>query len=155
MKFDNKAFLQETLARAKRGDAEAGKEALKTAVTALDTKDFNSPVIQYLARCLWDYVGNDIPLERALNVEDEPNKGGRKLKYDPVELMAVDVLLRYHAGMTPEEAIAWIDNNIGADRRTVQRIRVQYAPMEEMDRDLLLHSTGSLRKNLEDVLPHT
>jgi len=151
MSFDNKEFIQEMISRAKSGDAEAGRDALQALVHVLDNKEFNSPLVGYLAECLWDYVHHEVPIERALNVENGPQKGGRPA-YDPVELMAVDLLLRNFVALDKDAAEWWIKEHIGASERTMGRVRKICAPMEDMDRDLLLHNAGSLRQKVAEVL---
>lgn len=110
----------------------------------------------------WDYVHHGIRLERAPEVEAE-NKGGRPPKYERTELAAVDILLRDYAKCKPEAALTWICENIGVDRRFMQRVRVEYdrrynkhtdGPlMESLSRGLLLHLSGSMRQKVAEVLP--
>lgn len=153
-------FERELIERAQCGDADAGREALYSAALALDAQRLDSPLIPFLAECLHEYI-DGVPLARALCVEKD-NTGGRPPKYDKDEIAAVDILLRDYGGYSPEDAIAWIDEYIGADRRTVQRIReaydsrhnptADYPLMESVNRDGLLHLSGSLRNTIADAL---
>ncbi len=74
---DTEEFLRQLIERAHRGDADAGKEIIKLIVHCLDLKDYESPLFPYLAECLWNYGYHGVPLDRALNVEGVPKKGGR------------------------------------------------------------------------------
>ena len=98
---------------------QAGREVLTSIVLAIDAGRFGYRPFPFLAECLWLYVSNGVPLARALCVEGDKSVGGAPLQYDPLELAAVDLLLRDHAGFSPAEAVAWIRENIGADRKAV------------------------------------
>ncbi|MDB4409320.1 hypothetical protein N9235_00700 [Gammaproteobacteria bacterium] len=161
--MDEKEFEEYLIWRTERGDTEAGREILKSVASSITGM---SLLLDYHAKCLCQYAEEGVQLERALGVkEEEPDKGGRPKKYDELELAAVDILLRHHAGMGPEEAVNWIIKNIGADRRATQRIRKVYDSkynevtdeplMENLNYDLLLHMTGSRRKKVAEVLPQT
>jgi hypothetical protein len=77
----------------------------------------------------------------------------------------VDLLLRDHAGFKPEQAIEWIEINVGADRRFVQLRRKEYDAryndfgakklMESRPVDDLLELARSLREKVGGVLPQT
>jgi hypothetical protein len=152
-------FEYELIRRANRGDADAGMEILRNIVLRIDHKDYNSPLFPYLAECLWSYLHDGIQLDCALNVEAE-NKGGRP-GYDWTELAAVDVLLRFYKGDPAGKAIDWIECNIGASKDTVSRMRAVYrlkhadAPFRRMDRETLLHFSGTFRQKVAKVLPQT
>lgn len=164
-RLSDREFHEELIRRASRGDAEAGKEILRTVALLIDAGQWTSPLFAFLADGLWEYTQHGIPLDRALCVEPESASGGRPQKYNPDELAAIDIILRDHAGYGPEEAVRWIAERIGADRRTVQRIRREYdrrynksaeGPLtESLSLDDLLQLSGNLRKNLEGVLPQT
>ena len=106
-----------------------------------------------------------MPLERALGVEPDFNPGGRRKKYNDTEVTAVDILLRYHADFSLEQANIWIEERIGADRRFVQKRRLEHDStynssfaselMESLSLDDLLHLSGSMREKVAEVLPHT
>jgi hypothetical protein len=162
---DPERFEQQLIEGAAKGDAEAGRELLESAAVRIHAKDYDSPVFPYLANCLLDYVKHGIRLDRALNVEED-NLGGRPPKHDRTTLAAVDILLRDHAQFKPEAALEWIRNNIDdIDRRYLQRVRAEHDSrynehtgenerlMESLNRDLLLHLSGSLRQKVEEVLP--
>ncbi|MFZ5620690.1 MAG: helix-turn-helix domain-containing protein [Pseudomonadota bacterium] len=160
-RLSDREFHEELIRRASRGDAEAGREILRTVTLLIDAGQWTSPLFAFLADCLWEYTQHGIPLDRALCVEPEPASGGRPQKYNPDELAAIDIILRDHAGYTPEKAVRWIAEKIGADKRTVHRIRRRYdksaeGPLtESLSLDDLLQMSGSMRKNLDEVLPHT
>ena len=154
-------FERQLIKHAQRGDEEAGREILYTIALAIDAGRFDSPLFPFLADCLILFARDGVPLERALCVERDRNPGGKPSKYDSTELAAVDILLRDHAGFSPEQAVTWIKENIGADRRTVQKRRPDYdgrynpgsGPlMESLDRETLLHRSGSLRKTVAQAL---
>lgn len=81
----NDEFEHELIKRAGHGDAEAGRELLKTISLRITGRQFDSPLFDYLADCLWQHLEDGVPLERALGVEEEDKKGGRPKKYDPVQ----------------------------------------------------------------------
>ncbi|HEX2237136.1 MAG TPA: hypothetical protein VHJ19_01980 [Gammaproteobacteria bacterium] len=161
---DTEQFERELIARAKAGDADAGKKILLNIALKIDLGQFDSELFPYLADCIWDFAYHGIRLDRALNVEAE-NKGGRPPKYETLELAAVDILLRDYANFRPEAALTWICENIGVDRRHMQRVRSEHDQrynkhtdkplMESCERDFLLHLSGSLRQKVAEVLPHT
>ena len=150
---------------ANKGDDLFGREALEIIAERIERGLFDSPLFAYLATNLRTYLDQGVPLERALGVESDANPGGRQKKYDETEIAAVDILLRYHADFSPEEANIWIEERIGADRRLVQRRRLEhdstynssYASglMESLSLDDLLHLSGSMREKVAEVLPHT
>jgi hypothetical protein len=158
-------FEQEIIRQADEGDSQAGRKALEIIASRIEIKQFDSPLFSYLAESIKEFLHEGISLDRALGVEDEPNKGGRPRKYDEVELAAVDLLLRNNAGFTPEEAVEWIEENVGADRRAIQRLRSAYDArynkfgadklMESRGQDDLLDMSGSMRKKVGGVLPQT
>jgi hypothetical protein len=144
--------------RSHEGDAEAGREFLRQVVSAITAGRFDSPVFDALAKRLSLFLDGGIPLERALGVESEKDKGGTPATYDPIELAAVDLLLREHANFTKEAAIRWIEDKLGADRSTVMRCRkmcdsrYNNAPcplMEVLGHDDLLHLSGSLYRYIK------
>ena len=158
-------FENQLIRRAEEGDPEAGRIALETIAGRIETRRYESPLFDYLATNIRAHLDDGIPLDRALGVEEEPNKGGASTKYDETELAAVDLILRDHAHFGPEKAVSWIHSNIGADRRLVQRLRLKYDARynkfgaerlaESLDLDLLLHMSGSMREKVAEVIPHT
>src|SRR6476660_3024093 len=117
-------FERELIKRARQGDAEAGREILHKIALAIDSGRFDSPLFPFLAERLVEFL-QGVPLEPALCV-DNKSIGGAPLKYQPNELAAVDLILRDHAGFSPDLATSWIEDQIGADRRAVQRLRKSY-----------------------------
>lgn len=158
--YNTEWFERQLIERARQGDAEAGLEALVSAAFAIDAKRFDSLLLPYLADCILQFR-EGIPLDRALGVEDR-KPGGRPTKYDACELAAVDILLRDHGGLSPENAVAWIAEQIGAERSTIQKYRRQFDSrynretkgglMDAWDRDLLLDQAGALRNAVEPAL---
>ena len=161
-------FEQETIRRAEQGDSEAGRLALDMVAGRLDRRELDSPLFDYCASSIRAYLDEGISLDRAFGVQEKIQRGERPRKHAELEIAAVDLLLRDHANFKTEKALEWIDEQFLIDRRTVQRIRIKYDSrysgledaqedglMETMDMDLLLHNAGSMRKNLEGVLPQT
>ena len=150
---------------ANNGEDSYGREALEIIAERIERGLFDSPLFAYLATNLRAYLDQGVPLERALGVETDLNPGGRPKKYNDTEIAAVDIILRYHADFSSEEANIWIEKRIGADRRLVQRNRLEhdskynssYASelMESLSLDDLLHLSGSMREKVAEVLPHT
>jgi hypothetical protein len=150
---------------ANNGEDSYGREALEIIAERIERGLFDSPLFTYLATNLRAYLDQGVPLERALGVETELNPGGRPKKYNDTEIAAVDILLRYHADFSLEQANIWIEERIGADRRFVQKRRLEhdstynssYASelMESLSLDDLLHLSGSMREKVAEVLPHT
>jgi hypothetical protein len=149
-------WLKRQLIRyAENGEAEAGRQILRSIAVAIDAGQFDPILFPFLAKCLWLII-DGAPPDKALCIEEEKSRGGAPRAYDPDELAAVDILLRDHANpkLTPEQAIVWIGARIGADRRMVQRLRDKYDAryngkvqrlMEALDKETLLHLSGSLR----------
>jgi len=150
-------FKRELIKRAEAGDAEAGREILNQVVGAIYSGRFDQQLFPFLADALVLYLKDGVALDRALGVE-QFDVGGAPKKYNPDELAAVDVLLQFHLGHQPEQAISWIQENIGADRRTVQHLRNQYRINEYYSnpkpehRDTLLHMAGSLRQQIAEAI---
>ncbi len=163
MNFNIEDFEAETLRRANAGEVDAAREALRIVRRKLDTEAPRDPVIEYLLSNLSSYLDEGIPLDKALGLERQPRKTGRKPKIDPLELGSADIILRQYCGYSPETACMWLEKTTGADRRTVQRNRKTYdasyanrdtGPLSEsLDLELLLYNAGSLRKNVASVLP--
>ncbi len=150
---------------ANRGEDVCGREALLLIAERIERGSFDSPLFAYLATNLRAYLDQGVPLERALGVEPDLNPGGRPKKYNDTEIAAVDIILRYHANFSPEAANIWIEERIGADRRFVQKRRLEYDSTynpsyafeltESLSLDDLLHLSGSMREKVAEVLPHT
>lgn len=148
---DERRFHLELIRRAKAGDAEAGREILQSIVHCIDAGKTDGPLFHFLAENLWLFLSDRIPLERALCVE-ESGAGGRPPTYDMMEVLAVDALLR-RCRFSKEDAIAWIQENIGADRTTVQRYRrAATDSFYGQSDDDLLHMAGSHRQKVADTI---
>ena len=167
MNDDTKAFESELIRRTESGDAEAGREILRSLISHIDHRQWESSLFPYLSTCLSQYIDEGVAIERAVGLEDDA-KGGRPAKYNSMELMAVDALLRFHADYGLEEAATWMNEHIligssdsGPDRSTIQKLRRDFRPgldaAEEglLKRDTLIVMAGSLRENLRGVIPHT
>ena len=158
-------YEQELIQRAESGDQEASRLILKELISHIDRKSFESPAFDYLASNLRLFLEEGIPLDRALGIESDVNRGGRPRKYDDTEVAAVDLILRDHAGKKAEGAINWIQENVGADRRYIQDRRKEYdsrynkfgakSLMESRSLEDLLVLSGSLREKVAEVLPQT
>ena len=158
-------FEEEAIRRANEGDTDSARLVLELIAGRIDARLFDSPLFDYLASNLRLFLDNEISLERAFGIEPDLNRGGRPKKYDETEVAAVDLLLRDYAGLKPEKAIEWIEDNVGADRRFVQIQRQAYdarynkydrpALMESRSRDDLLEFSGSLREKVGRVFPQT
>jgi hypothetical protein len=149
-------FEKELIERASQGDAEAGREILTNIALRIDQKDYDSPLFPYLAGCLWNYVHDGIPLDRALSVEAQ-NIGGRP-PHDHTALAAVDILLCDYSGYGRDGALAWIEEHIGVHKRTMRRIRRRsksFYQNKERDKEDLLHLSGDYRQKVAEVLPQT
>src|SRR5690242_12956668 len=136
------------IAEAERGDAEAGRQILRSIALTIEQEQFDPILFPFLAKCLWLFI-EGAPIAKALCVEDEPNEGGAPPTYDGLELAAVDMLLRECANLGKEKAIEWIENHIGADRLTVYRSRKKWPLERTLICDDLLENSGSLRRFIE------
>ena len=150
-------FERALIERAQGDDAEAaeaGREILYSIALAIDAGRFDSLLFPFLADCLMQFAQDGKPLEQALWVVPNLNKGGTKRKYVGIELAAVDILLRKHVGLGKDAAIYWIEQkeNIGASASTVRRARAKYDLMESFSRDDLLHFSDSLRSKVAKAL---
>lgn len=159
-----RCYEKATIERALAGDAEAGREALRNAISAIDARRWDSPALPYLTEQLLKYLDHAIPLARALCVE-EKKRGGAPRKHGEREIAAADILLRDYAGYKPEQANTWLREQTGIDRTQVQDIRKAYdsryntladKPLaDKLPYDFLLHCAPNLRENLLKVLPQT
>lgn len=147
-------YIKEVIERAERGDPAASREALELLVACVDAKRYNEEVFTYFSAAIRLFLDDGVDLETSLGLDVEPDKGGRPRKYEKTEIAATDFLLRNFADMRPEQANEWIANNVGADRRFVQRIRKRYS-LERFSQDDLLMLAGSLREKVARVLPQT
>ena len=136
------------IARARHGDADAGSEILRRIVNAIDNGRFDYRLFTFLAERLWEHIEKALPLDVALCVATKGTRGRPRI-YDDIELAAVDILLRKHAGFSGKAADRWITDKSGNDARAVQKRRREFAPMEAWARDDLLAYCGTtLRKPL-------
>jgi hypothetical protein len=143
--MDKFQFENELIARAVKGDSEAGREILRKIALTITSGNFDSPLFVFLADRLWGYLDGGYPLDQALCVK-KVHRGGRPAQYDPIELAAVDILLRKHCdGFVEKAASVWIKEHIKCDPRPMEKRRQEYAPMEKLDYEILLYRTGSLR----------
>ena len=160
----NEIFLSELIERAESGDSVAAREVLDEIASDLLRKQLRPALRMYLTQNLLLFLDQGVPLMTALGLDAHQEKLGRPKKYVDEEIMAVDLLLRDHAGFAAESAARWIGNELGPDRRLVQRLRKlfdsRYAAdvleplMESRSRDDLLHLAGSMRKKVGELFPH-
>jgi len=161
----------ELIERAEAGDATAGRELLRTISVGLTRGDLHPTLAKYHADCLWNHVQLGISLERALHVYRYQIKA---TAHDPVELAAVFELLVEFADMKKGAAKSWIKANVGASKQTTESAHAavnlkalntiddsvagQADPSEvESYRkarylDLLLHTAGSMRKMVSELV---
>lgn len=152
------------ISNALEGSSSAGFDCLLTLRDQIHREQLKSvhPIFEYISNCIWEYA-QGVPLDRAFNLEYEPQVGGKPRKYDEHEVIAADVLLRRECGYSSEKANDWLAEKIGIDRRSVQRFRKKFkvnaksktfdSNIESLDSDFLFHSSGSLRQYLGEVLP--
>ena len=81
-------YERELIRRAESGDQEASRLILEELISHIDRKSFESPAFDYLASNLRLFLEEGIPLERALGIEADVNRGGRPRKYDDTEVAA-------------------------------------------------------------------
>jgi hypothetical protein len=65
--YSSEDYERESIARAKKGDAEAGHECLSRIMHAIDAQRFDSPLFPNLADCIHQYLLGS-PIEEAFNV---------------------------------------------------------------------------------------
>ena len=162
---------EELIERARAGDAVAGRELLRSISLGLSRGNLHPQLAAYHADCLWNHVHLGISLERALHVYKYQVK---PTAYDPIELAAVYELLLEFGNMKKGEAKAWIKGHIGASKKTTENATAAVniksldtfglgdqekagSPDTEAFRrerylDLLLHTAGSMRKFVSDVV---
>ena len=160
----NEIFLSELIERAESGDSVAAREVLDEIASDLLRKQLRPALRIYLTQNLLLSLDQGVPLMTALGLDARQEKLGRPKKYVDEEIMAVDLLLRDHAGFAAESAARWIGNELGPDRRLVQRLRKlfdsRYAAdvleplMESRSRDDLLYLAGGMRKKVGELFPH-
>lgn len=161
----------ELIERARAGDAAAGRELLRSISLGLSGGGLHPRLAAYHADCLWNHVHLGISLERALHVykyQINPTA------YDPIELAAVYELLLEFADMKKGEAKAWIKSHIGASKKTTENamaaVNIKALDAFEMNGegqtgsegaepyrrqrylDLLLHTAGSMRRIVSEVI---
>ena len=163
--------IERAIERAKGGDSAAGRELLRSISLGLSNGDLHPLLAAYHADCLWSHVYLGISLERALHVYKYQIKS---TAYDPIELAAVLELLVEFADMKKGEAKAWIKSHIGASKKTTENADAAVdikalnsfeedgsghidSPDPELYRrqrylDLLLHTAGSMRKTVSEVI---
>jgi hypothetical protein len=161
----------ELIERAEAGDASAGRELLRAISLGLSRGDLHPTLARYHADCLWNHVQLGISLERALHVYKYQIKA---MAHDPVELAAVFELLVEFAGMKKGAARSWIKDHIGASKQTTESAHaaVNLKALDAFDDsmagqtdsrdaalyrrarylDLLLHTAGSMRRVVSEVV---
>ena len=156
-------FEQETIRRAERGETAAARRALHLLRDRLEgPAALGDQVMGYARDCLDAVLDHGINIEKAFGLDADPGVGGRPRKYDALEVAATDLVLRDHCGYSPEQACLWIQSEIGMDRSQLQRLRKTFdqrytaekiaAAPQNLDLEDLLHTAGSLRAKLMEVL---
>ena len=168
---DDTPTADELIERAEAGDATAGRELLRAISLGLSRGDLHPALARYHADCLWNHVQLGISLERALHVYKYQVQA---TAHDPVELAAVFELLVEFGGMKKGAARSWIKTNVGASKQTTESAHaaVNLKALDAFDErmtgqgdspdaeryrrarylDLLLHTAGSLRRLVSDVV---
>lgn len=156
------AFEAETLERAKRGDPDAGKEALQICIAGLYANRLSEATRFYLAQCLID-VADGMKPTRALNIEEERGRGRPKDPFPDWEMpLAAFAALLHRRGHIPariEEAMSsarQTSTGKDLDPREARRIRKKYRSMESLDDDLLIQYCGDdMRGEIQKYPPAT
>ena len=157
--MDTTEIENELVGRAELGDAEAAIELLYVLRNRLDHANDSSNVSAYFARCITEIVENKVSAEIAFNLYNEESdqrhrRGGLAKIWDKRELAALHKWLTRFGGLGIEEANGWIEEHVGASRRTTQESRAkplesaEHQYLNEVSERLLLDLTGSLRRNL-------
>jgi len=163
--YSDEKWVEEIIQEAERGDSKAAVEALDLIKSKLSINYSHDPLFSYLEKALGLHLDHQVPLLTALGLDTDPSKPGRKHNFPPIEVACTDILLRDYCSFQSEQACEWFEAEFGVDRRTVQRIRNEYdsrfnkdkskSLTDGLSKDLLLHLSGSMRKNIEDILPQT
>jgi len=163
--YSNEKWVEEIIQEAEKGDYQAAIEVLDLIRSKLLHNYSHDPLFSYLDKALGLYLDEHVPLLTALGLDAEPSKLGRKHNFPPDEVASTDILLRDYCKFKPEQACEWFEAEFGIDRRTVQRIRNKYdsrfrkeksnSLTDGLSKDQLLHLSGSMRKNIEAILPQT
>ena len=160
--------IRQEIEQARAGDAAAGRELLQRISIGLSNGDLHPLLAEYHADCLWNHLRLGVSLERALHVYRYLEK---PTAYDPIELAAVFELLVEFGGMKKGAARGWIKDNIGAGKQVTESAAaaVNIKSLDAFDDasgdrvdakayrrarylDLLLHTAGSLRRSVGEVL---
>lgn len=174
-------YVTETLARALKGDAEAGREALRLCGFGLVRGNLSAALAAYLAERLW-LIGKalddaealrrikkssgsvrsarDAAIAEALCIKKPARKPRDPLPDWQVPYAAFGVLLT-KSGMKPEQVKGAMDEarqrvegeSASLHRREAERILKAYLAMHNLDDDLLLYLAGPLRALLPTYLP--
>ncbi|WP_162592100.1 hypothetical protein [Variovorax sp. PBL-E5] len=141
-------FEAMTIARAREGDAAAGKAALQICVAGLYANHLSEPMRFYLAQCLID-VADDMKADRAMNVEVERHRGRPKDPFpewqEPLAAFGALLKQRGYIEARIEEAMdaaRQAATGKALDLRDARRIREKYQPMDQLDEALLIHLCG-------------
>lgn len=158
-------FLGELIIRANCGDHEAAREVLDEIATDLLVNRLRPQLAEYLGASLRLFLDGGVGIERSLGLEADPPKGGRPRKFEEIQIMAVDLLLRDHLGFRKEQAVEWIAAEIGADRKFTRGSRKEYDSrasktagrplMDGLSRDDLLYFSGKMREKVERLFTQT
>lgn len=174
-------YEAETIRRALGGDADAGREALSLCRAALDAREISPRLAAYLADRLWAIDDALVEAEKMRAVKKSSGsirstrdaaiaealciKRPAAKPRDPFpewqEKYAAFGTLLVKSGARPEKVKAAMDEarrlhegrDTGLDRRTAERILAAYAPMRNLDDEMLLYLAGPLRGIVPTYLP--
>ena len=150
-------LLQEMIDRADEGDSEAGLELIESIITELHQS--NSDLLHWHAQKLQEIV-EGVPAPRALCIESDKKKG-RPPKWDSIQVIAIDQLLRRFTGLSEREAGEIIEQRLGVDQRTLAGYRkeLETVPAENgvvglagYSREQLVVVAGANLKEVSDRL---
>lgn len=147
--------LEKALSRDKDA-AEAGLEALRLFVSGCDSGTLSPTLLRYVADRIAEITHQAKAPGDALRIHNPNRKRGPE--YDPIEVAATYYLL-LKVGLPPEKAKKVMQEKIfnvkhaGIDRRLIERTAKSHAPMKQLDRDLLQHLAGSVRKKVVRQIP--
>ncbi|MBK9362946.1 MAG: hypothetical protein IPM99_18475 [Rubrivivax sp.] len=174
-------YEAETIRLALAGDADAGRAALSLCREALDARSISPRLAQFLADRLWAIdqaldeaerlreiktssgsirSARDAAIAEALCIKRQAVKPRDPFPDWQRQYAAFGTLL-LKAGLRPEKVKAAMDEarrhnegpDTGLDRRTAERMLAAYAPMRDLDNELLMHLAGPLREIVPTYLP--
>ncbi len=101
----------------------AGYELVSAAFK--DLEEVDTPAINWLSEKLLQ-IASGVNADRALCIKREENKGGRPKNPDQEKYIAIDLLLRNYAKLSPSLAAKEIQTRFELDPRTLRDYRKKY-----------------------------